>query len=190
MSTRMNELGNPFTRCLLNDLRLPLRADRAGTPVYLPRYSSRDEHTLLTPCFQRFLRAASNVANLSQIAQRAGSVRPHGVVFCIISGKGMGNAGSVLLCGTVLRGSACTSFARRRRAASFALVAARPCAAFGFLSPAPPFRFRRFVRAGHASPLSHAAPSGSLTQSASYPRAARPGRCLIPPKTQKEGRDP
>ena len=54
MSTRMNELGNPFTNCLLNDLRLPLQADRAGTPVYLPRHSSRDEHTPLTPCFQRF----------------------------------------------------------------------------------------------------------------------------------------
>ena len=93
MSTRMNELGNPFTNCLLNDLRLPFQADRAGTPVYLPRHSSRDEHTLLTPCFQRFRRAASNVANLSQIAQRAGSVRPHGVVFLHHLGKGDGECG-------------------------------------------------------------------------------------------------
>jgi len=48
MSTRMNELVNPFTTCLLNDLRLPFQAARAGTPVYLSRHSSRSAYTLCT----------------------------------------------------------------------------------------------------------------------------------------------
>lgn len=153
--------------------------------------STHGLHVALTPCFQLFRRVGPNVANLSQIAQRGCSVRSHGVVLHHLGMKGMGNAGIVFRRDILFRRSTCTSFPRRLRVVFLAPTTARPCAAVRYQQHLFLPRFRCFVRPGHASPLSHAAPSVCLTQSASNPRAAtRPGCCRIPPKTQNEGRDP
>lgn len=97
MSTRMNELGNPFTTCLLNDLRLPFQGVlqvplfTCHSTLHAANTSSiHGLHVDLTPCFQLFRRAGTNVANLSQIAQRGCSVRSHGVVERHLGMRGWG----------------------------------------------------------------------------------------------------
>ena len=97
MSTRMNELVNPFTTCLLNDLRLPFQGVlqvplfTCHSTLHAANTSSiHGLHVDLTPCFQLFRRAGTNVANLSQIAQRGCSVRSHGVVERHLGMRGWG----------------------------------------------------------------------------------------------------